>query len=973
MVYIKKLVINGFKSFAKKTEILFGREVNVILGPNGSGKSNIADALCFVLGRLSIKSMRASKARNLLFMGSKYAKPVQEASVDLVFDNSDKTISIDKEEVHLTRIVRRNGMSVYKINGEVKTRAEVIELLAQAGIDPHGFNLILQGQIQSIVKMHSEERRKIIEEVAGISIYELQKAKSLHELEKTDEKLKEISSILRERTIFLRNLEKERSQALRFKELELNSRRCRASILQKKIDEKQKEIDSFVKSIEEKSLQKDKFREKADKLQKEITELGDEVQVINRSIQQATGIEQETLHNHIANLKAELEGLRVRKENYENRRGEIEKRIEENEKNIPETKKEIEKLREESPIVAKKAQELKKKKEELAILEEERGRLLATKTELNSLKEIIRDKERQLSYASVESESYLKQIESIGLKLQHKSEEECVKKVHSLRISASEKEKEMHVLRTEALEHEKIAAISQMEIARSEKIKQDVEKIDVCPLCQSKITEEHINHVRTDCDEKILSFNGKLSLSKTRIDQIKGSLEILAKTINELRSSISEGEQEISKQRSLKEKHEGLKRSVEREKNLRDELAKIEERRKNLENKITNYPSIQDRYDSKLIEIEEISSRSAENIDNALLYKERELEGVSNVIKRSTADLKEIIVNIKELIDKLSYKEGQLEENEERESELSAKFKKMFERRESLKKNIQEKSLELSELQNEARQVDEQINYLKIGKARADAERETKAMEMSDFSGIELIQGSISYLEERLAKTQEALTQIGSINMRALEIYDEIKKEYDAVQEKVNILDKEKQGILDIIAEIDRKKVKSFMKTFKAINEKFTINFSKLSTKGSVFLEIENEEDAFAGGVNIDVKLAKGKYFDVTSLSGGEQTLVALSLLFAIQEYKPYHFYIFDEIDAALDKRNSERLSALLNQYMKSGQYIVITHNEAIIMKSDVLYGVSMQEGVSKILSIKADGGKKEEPTKEENVQNENS
>ena len=103
----------------------------------------------------------------------------------------------------------------------------------------------------------------------------------------------------------------------------------------------------------------------------------------------------------------------------------------------------------------------------------------------------------------------------------------------------------------------------------------------------------------------------------------------------------------------------------------------------------------------------------------------------------------------------------------------------------------------------------------------------------------------------------------------------------------------------------------------------------------------------------IVVKLAKGKYFDVTSLSGGEQTLVALSLLFAIQEYKPYHFYIFDEIDAALDKRNSERLAALLNQYMKSGQYIVITHNDAIIINSNFLYGVSMHEGVSKILSLK--------------------
>jgi chromosome segregation protein len=157
------------------------------------------------------------------------------------------------------------------------------------------------------------------------------------------------------------------------------------------------------------------------------------------------------------------------------------------------------------------------------------------------------------------------------------------------------------------------------------------------------------------------------------------------------------------------------------------------------------------------------------------------------------------------------------------------------------------------------------------------------------------------------------------------------------------------------------------MKTFKAINSLFTRNFSQLYTKGIAFLELENKEDIFAGGVNIIVKLAKGKYFDITSLSGGEQTLVALSLLFAIQEHKPYHFYIFDEIDAALDKRNSERLAALFNQYMKFGQYIVITHNDAIIMNSNVLYGISMHEGVSKILSLKIGDEKKNSAPIEEN------
>ena len=133
----------------------------------------------------------------------------------------------------------------------------------------------------------------------------------------------------------------------------------------------------------------------------------------------------------------------------------------------------------------------------------------------------------------------------------------------------------------------------------------------------------------------------------------------------------------------------------------------------------------------------------------------------------------------------------------------------------------------------------------------------------------------------------------------------------------------------------------------------FSKNFSQLSPKGNVFLELEDKKEPFNGGVNIIVKTGHGKYFDVKSLSGGEQTLVALSLIFAIQELKPYYFYIFDEIDAALDKRNSERLAGLLKKYMQKGQYIVISHNDEVIANSTNLYGVSMSEGVSKIVSLK--------------------
>ena len=286
------------------------------------------------------------------------------------------------------------------------------------------------------------------------------------------------------------------------------------------------------------------------------------------------------------------------------------------------------------------------------------------------------------------------------------------------------------------------------------------------------------------------------------------------------------------------------------------------------------------------------------------------------------------------------------------QDELNERFKKMFEEIDKMQKEVQEKNLSLSEVQSDIRQFEDQINYLRIGQARIDAEKETLHIDLGAYSGVEILKLSMNVLEERMAKTEQTLREIGSVNMRALEVYEDIKKEYDAVQEKSNLLMKEKEDITKIIEEIDRKKSRTFIRTFNAINELFTRNFSRLSAKGTANLEIENNEDIFQGGVDIAIKMAKGKYFDVTSLSGGEQTLVALSLLFAIQEHKPYHFYIFDEIDAALDKRNSERLAGLLNQYMKSGQYVVITHNDAIIMDSDVLYGVSMHDGITKILSI---------------------
>ncbi|MCH7568823.1 MAG: chromosome segregation protein SMC [Nanoarchaeota archaeon] len=953
MTYIKKLIMQGFKSFPQKTEIVFDKGINVILGPNGSGKSNISDALCFVLGRLSIKSIRAAKAKNLLFMGTKNIKPAKEAHVEIIFDNSNKTFAIPENEISIKRIVRHNGQGIYKINNKTKTRAEVIETLAHAGIDPYGFNIILQGQIHSLIKMHSEERRKIIEEVAGISIYESRKEKSLKELEKTDVRLKEISTILRERTIFLRNLEKEKKEAFRYKELEKTIKRCKASILNKKITFKEAELNSIKESIQSKTSQKNKTKTKIDELQEKIESFNNKINQINKHIQKSTGFEQESLHEDITNLKAELEGSRVRKENYENKKLEIENRIEQMGSSVPEYEAEIQELTKKSPLIARKQEELKKKKTELEKIEEERKKIYSLKTELNSLKERLKEKENQLSKIKAESDATIKQIEEYSSILNYSDYIVCQKAINELKKNISSTKINLDNLNNNELENTRLISSAETQVNDAEKIKGNIENLNVCPLCQNKMTAQHVEHVNQDCDKKIQNAKRIVDVTGAELEKIVQERKKLIQEVQKAEKRIIESEKELVNHRLIQEKQDYVKKLFMQESFLKKETEELQTKRENIEKRTLDSAIIEEQYNSKLREIEEISSRTEEDLDTTLLYKERDLERIKEVIKLSKKDLEEVELEIENISESIYYKTEILEGKEEEERKLTEKFKNMLNERDSLQEKIQKENYNLSTIQNAWHQIEEQINYLKIGNAKLDAEKQASEMELKEFAGMELIKASLNVLEEKLIKSQESIQKIGLINLRALEVYEDIKIEYEKVQEKVDTLEKEKLDIFKIIEEIDRKKKRTFMKTFKGINELFTRNFSRLSTKGQAFLEIQNKEDIFSNGVDIVIKMAKGKYFDVTSLSGGEQSLVAISLLFAIQEHKPYHFYIFDEIDAALDKRNSERLSALLKKYTQTGQYLIITHNDAIIVDSDILYGVSMHDGVSKILSLR--------------------
>ena len=221
-MHLKSLELNGFKSFGKKSLLEFNSPITSIVGPNGSGKSNIAEAFRFVLGEQSLKSMRGKKGEDLIFNGSTDATRSNRASVKIVFDNSKRILNIDFDEVTLERVVYRDGINEYYINGSKVRLKDITELLAGAHIGSSGHHIISQGEADRILHSNPKERREMIEDALGIKIYQYKKEESEKKLEKTEENIKQVESLRREIAPHLKFLKKQVEKVEKAQEIKTN-------------------------------------------------------------------------------------------------------------------------------------------------------------------------------------------------------------------------------------------------------------------------------------------------------------------------------------------------------------------------------------------------------------------------------------------------------------------------------------------------------------------------------------------------------------------------------------------------------------------------------------------------------------------------------------------------------------------------------------------------------------------------------
>ena len=297
-MYLKSLELTGFKSFAKKSALDFKTSITAIVGPNGSGKSNVAEAFRFVLGEQSIKSMRGKRGEDLIFNGGADATRANRAGAKVIFDNTRKLFNVDFDEVTIERLVHRDGVNEYLLNGSQVRLRDIIELLASAHIGASGHHIISQGEADRILNVPFKERKAMIEDALGLKIYQYKKQESERKLEKTEENIKSVESLRREIAPHIKFL---KSQVQRV-EKAVQMKQELATLYKEYF----KREDDYLKRT------KTELVEKESPLRAELSRLERELALARRTLEKSTGKDEKS--ERVISLEAKIKIARDQKD-----------------------------------------------------------------------------------------------------------------------------------------------------------------------------------------------------------------------------------------------------------------------------------------------------------------------------------------------------------------------------------------------------------------------------------------------------------------------------------------------------------------------------------------------------------------------------------------------------------------------------------------------------------------------------------
>lgn len=974
-MYLKQIKAYGFKSFADKINIELCPNINGIVGPNGSGKSNVVDAVRWVLGEQSIKSLRGDNSLDIIFSGSKSRKPLNSATVSLIFDNSDKTVPIDYNEVSIKRTLYRSGENEYFINNERCRLKDIIELLTDSGGSKESFNIISQGKIDEIILAKPQDRRVMFEEAAGVLKYKRRKEEAIRKLERTNSNINRVNDIILELETNLEPLKKQSEKATIYLDTKTKLKEIEVALMAKDIEtlsyeykESKKKIDELndeiikqsnnnsnydiellkeknkLKSIDDKiTLNQDKLIEKT----KELEKIDADIRVFKER-NKYVSVDAD-ITNKLFNLKEE----ELKQNNLINNIN--------NEINL--LNKKIDVINEGINNHLKKYNDFKIKKNDI------NNELISNNREIVNLKYKIGYLEDNINNnASVPNsiKNILNNPKFIGV---HNIIGNLVDvdSEYSIAISTALGSASSYlVVENTSVAKELVNYLKENKLGRAtffplNVIMGRVIPVDVKNIISSipgvidtadklvKYDKKYTNIIENQLGNIIITNNIDTANSVSEKVNRRYRIVSLDGQVVNVGGSITGGS--LVSNNVIKEKYEL--------EDARRELSVIERKNETLSLELQEL-------DNKINELEtKIYNSRLENSNNNNLKNNK-----LTILKECNINYDNIVKEIKDLKDISS------DDVDVKQKELLNNYYSVKDNIDSINTIINELKMDREKCENNILELEEnnkkstlfinrmekEVNNLEIKVNRIDVKLDNLLLNLNEEYNItfeyakENFELNIEDEEARqlVSELKSKLKQIGEVNVSSIEEYKRVSGRYEFLNNQRNDLKNAEDTLLEIIKEMDEVMIDKFSNTFEEIRKEFKIVFKELFKGGNAELILTDPENMLETGVDIKAE-PPGKHLQsISLLSGGEKTFTAISLLFAILNVRPVPFCLLDEVEAALDDANVESFGNYLNRYKDKTQFILITHKKKTMEFADILYGITMQEsGVSKLVSVK--------------------
>ncbi len=976
-MYLKEIKAHGFKSFADKIEIDLDGNITGIVGPNGSGKSNVVDAVRWVLGEQSVKSLRGSdNMTDVIFSGSKSRNALNVASVTLVFDNTDHYLPIEFNEVAIKRRVYRDGTNEYFINNEKCRLKDITDILLDSGIAKESFNIISQGKIDDILSNRPQDRRVIFEEAAGVLKYKRRKEEALRKLDRTHDNMSRVEDIIGELEVQVLPLKEQKEKALEYLEVKEELEGIEVAVIASDITE----INTSYK--EKKSL--------IEKLNSEILSIstsntGNEARISELKLKV------DNLNREINEKQRELLDVTTKVEKINSRKNIILERqkyqVEDSKlhTSLVDTKEKILKIETDiastNNLIIIKSDEVNDLKEKCNLKEKDVSDLKLLRTKLDSAigenyrKQNILKSKIEILKDNIENNSILPSSTKAVL------DNPKLTGVHNVIGKLFELDETYSTAISTALGAASANIVVDNEMVAKEAItylkNNNLGRATFFPLNIIKpkgIDNETMNILHSSngfiaVASDLVSYDKRYyniivnQLGNVVVVKDIDSANIISKKINyryrivtldgnmlHVGGSITGGNK-ISNRNVITLKYE-LENLITEYKKVLEDISKIED---NMNITDANIAAESDKLylitKNKTILEDEISSKkmSISELNDMLDDLKHEAVSINNMLGGSLSNEEDMV--IKEYYAALKDKEMITNNLESLSNERDNYKEELDEYEHSIRQEnsvYNSKTKELNNLEIEVNRMDVKLdNMLGILSETYNMTYEKASTEYKLYMDVDEARTKVSSLRRKMR-------DIGMVNLAAIDEYDKVSERYEFLIKQKEDLTNAETTLLEIIEEMDNVMKDDFLKTFDVISENFTVTFKELFGGGTAELKLTDPSNILETGVEIIASPPGKKLTSISLLSGGEKTFTAISLLFAILKSRKVPFCILDEVEAALDDVNVVSFGKYLTNLATKTQFIVITHKKKTMEFVNTLYGITMQEsGVSKLVSVK--------------------